>query len=97
MFKTNEYFDGNVKSIAFSTPEGPATIGVMAPGQYEFGTSSVELMTVISGLLTVKLPGSDTWTDFGPNKTFKVEAHKKFQLKVPCDTAYLCLYITHVE
>jgi uncharacterized protein YaiE (UPF0345 family) len=35
MFKVNEYFDGTVKSIAFGTAEGPATIGVMAPGEYE--------------------------------------------------------------
>lgn len=92
MFKTNEYFDGKVKSLSFSTPEGPATIGVMAPGEYEFGTSCVELMTVISGLLTVRLPDSDVWKAFGPNDTFKVQANKKFQLKVAGDTAYLCLY-----
>ena len=45
MFKVNEYFDGTVKSIAFGTPEGPATIGVMAPGEYEFGTASVKSCT----------------------------------------------------
>ena len=43
MFKVNEYFDGTVKSIAFGTAEGPATIGVMAPGEYEFGTSQREI------------------------------------------------------
>ncbi|MBU1138379.1 MAG: pyrimidine/purine nucleoside phosphorylase, partial [Proteobacteria bacterium] len=32
MFKTNEYFDGNVKSISFTCAEGPATVGVMAVG-----------------------------------------------------------------
>ncbi|MEN9461547.1 MAG: hypothetical protein RIS84_1567, partial [Pseudomonadota bacterium] len=32
MFKTNEYFDGKVKSIAFQTAEYPATVGVMAVG-----------------------------------------------------------------
>ena len=57
MFKVNEYFDGTVKSIAFGTAEGPATIGVMAPGEYEFGTSQREIMHVVSGALTVKLPG----------------------------------------
>jgi purine/pyrimidine-nucleoside phosphorylase len=92
MFKTNEYFDGKVKSIAFTTAEGPATVGVMAPGEYEFGTSCVEFMTVVSGLLTVCLPDSDTWQDFGPGTTFKVDANKKFRLKVGVDTAYLCLY-----
>ena len=92
MFKVNEYFEGNVKSLAFQTDEGPATVGVMAPGEYEFGTSTVEVMTVISGRLTVRLPGSDKWKDCKAGKTFRVEANKKFQLKVAADTAYLCLY-----
>ena len=92
MFKVNEYFEGKVKSLGFTTAEGPATIGVMAPGDYEFGTSSKEYMTVTSGKLTVKLPGSDEWKDFGANETFIVEANQKFQLKVAEDTAYLCLY-----
>lgn len=51
MFKVNEYFDGKVKSLGFSMADGPATIGVMAPGEYEFGTSSKEYMTVTSGKL----------------------------------------------
>ncbi len=92
MFDTNEYFDGKVKSIAFETGDGPATIGVMAAGQYEFGTSQQEIMQVVSGKLTVKLPGSDNWQDFGPGETFIVEANKKFQLQVAGDTSYLCLY-----
>ncbi|MGA2361919.1 MAG: pyrimidine/purine nucleoside phosphorylase [Candidatus Aminicenantales bacterium] len=92
MFKVNEYFDGKVKSLAFETAEGPATIGVMAPGEYEFGTSTVEIMTVITGKLTVKLPGSDAWKDYGPGASFTVEAKEKFQLKVAADTSYLCLY-----
>ncbi len=92
MFKVNEYFEGKVKSLGFTTAEGPATIGVMAPGEYEFGTSSKEYMTVTSGKLTVKLPGSDEWKDFKANETFIVEANQKFQLKVAEDTSYLCLY-----
>lgn len=92
MLKVNEYFEGKVKSIGFTTAEGPATIGVMVPGDYEFGTSSKEYMTVTSGKLTVKLPGSTEWKDFGANETFIVEANQKFQLKVAVDTAYLCLY-----
>jgi len=49
MFKTNEYFDGKVKSIAFETGQGSATIGVMAAGEYEFGTATKEIMSVTSG------------------------------------------------
>ena len=39
MFKMNQYFDGKVASLAFRTATLPATVGVMAPGEYEFGTS----------------------------------------------------------
>lgn len=92
MFKVNEYFDGKVKSLAFETGEGPATIGVMAAGEYEFGTSTIEFMTVTSGKLTVKLPGKEEWQDFSSGETFRVEANQKFQLKVESDTSYLCLY-----
>lgn len=92
MFKTNEYFDGKVKSIAFNTDEGPATVGVMAKGEYEFGTSKLEIMTVISGKLTVRLPDSKDWKEFRKNDSFTVPAGKKFNLKVESDTSYLCLY-----
>ena len=92
MFKINEYFEGKVKSIAFNTEEGPATIGVMAEGEYEFGTSTKEYMTVTSGCLTVKLPGSNEWKDFGKGETFIVPANEKFQLKVKAETSYLCRY-----
>ena len=92
MFKTNEYFGGKVKSIAFNTAEGPATIGVMAVGEYEFGTDTVEVMTVVDGKLTVKLPGETIWKDYANGMSFTVAAKAKFQLRVPRDTAYLCVY-----
>ncbi|MFH2094991.1 MAG: pyrimidine/purine nucleoside phosphorylase [Bacteroidota bacterium] len=92
MFKTNEYFEGRVKSIAFTTPEGPATIGVMAEGEYEFGTSSVEYMTVTSGKLSVLLPGKTEWETYSEGQTFIVDKDKKFKVWSERDTAYLCLY-----
>ena len=92
MFKTNEYFDGKVKSIAFETTEGPATIGVMAAGEYEFGTSTVEYMTVTSGVMIVQLPGKTAWKEYKEFETFIVEKDKKFKVKVSGDTSYRCLY-----
>lgn len=56
MFKTNEYFEGKVKSIAYENEGGQFTIGVMADGDYEFGTSSNEAMTVVDGTLVALLP-----------------------------------------
>lgn len=92
MFKVNQYFDGQVASIAFKGEQLPATVGVMAPGNYEFGTSQHEVMTVISGELTVKLPGSDSWQTYSRGQAFQVPANSKFQLQVGRDTAYLCTY-----
>ena len=92
MFKVNEYFDGTVKSIAFETAEGPATIGVMAAGNYEFGTAQREIMHVVSGALKVKLPESEQWETFEAGSQFQVPANSKFQLEVASETAYLCEY-----
>lgn len=92
MFKTNQYFDGKVVSIAFQGEQLPATVGVMAPGEYEFGTSQREVMQVISGALTVKLPGCTEWKTYRAGDSFEVPANEKFQLQVAQDTAYLCTY-----
>ncbi|MCB2185000.1 MAG: pyrimidine/purine nucleoside phosphorylase [Deltaproteobacteria bacterium] len=92
MLKSNQYFDGNVKSIGFVSADGPATAGVMAKGSYEFGTSTIEIMVVTSGLLKVKLPGRDDWQEFKPFDRFEVAANQKFQLEVPVDSSYLCYY-----
>jgi uncharacterized protein YaiE (UPF0345 family) len=92
MLESNEYFDGNVKSIGFKTATLPATVGVMEVGEYEFGTSQKETITVVSGALTVKLPDAENWKTFNSGDIFIVEADKKFQLKVEIATAYLCTY-----
>ncbi|OUS16603.1 hypothetical protein A9Q88_06935 [Gammaproteobacteria bacterium 50_400_T64] len=92
MLAVNEYFDGKVKSIGFATETLPATVGVMAPGDYEFATSEREVMTVVSGALTVKLPGKDGWQVFMTGDSFEVAAEKSFQLQVVATTAYLCTY-----
>ncbi len=81
MSKTNEYFEGRVKSLSFENNERPATIGVMAPGEYEFGTSKKEYMTVTCGRMEVEA-----------GKTFEVEANRSFNVRVEEETSYLCLY-----
>ncbi len=92
MLNVNEYFEGKVKSIGFENGEGNVTAGVMAPGEYEFGTCEDELMKVVSGELIVKLPGSETFQSYPTGTEFKVAANQKFQLKVEQSTAYLCFY-----
>ncbi len=92
MIKVNEYFDGRVKSLAFENNSGVYTVGVMAPGEYEFGTSTTEVMTVISGNMTILLPGSSDWKNYKPGESFTVQKDKKFKLKIEEPSSYLCLY-----
>tara|TARA_R110002072_G_scaffold36301_3_gene106983 strand:+ start:21821 stop:22105 length:285 start_codon:yes stop_codon:yes gene_type:complete len=92
MLNVNEYFAGNVKSIGFQTETLPASVGVMAVGEYTFDTSQRETMTVVSGKLTVKLPATNSWQDFPAGTSFIVDAEQAFDLKVDIETAYLCTY-----
>ena len=92
MFKVNEYFEGKVKSLGFSMKDGPATIGVMAKGEYEFGTSQKEIITLTTGAMSVKLPGEKDWRKIRVNDSFEVAAHQKFQVRIDEDSSYVCLY-----
>ncbi len=92
MISTNEYFKGNVKSLGYSSARGKSTVGVMEPGQYEFGTSTHETMHVIEGEMAVKLPNSSNWLTYKAGTYYEIDANEKFQVKVSEQTAYLCQY-----
>lgn len=88
----NSYFDDQVKSIALDNDEGTSTVGVMAVGEYTFGTSQREYMTVVTGALKVRLPDATNWQVFSKGETFIVEANLSFDVVVSEQTAYLCRY-----
>ncbi len=92
MFETNEYFDGKVKSIAFRGQDKPATVGVMAAGDYVFNTAAKEKMTVISGEMTIQLDPSDAAETYTAGESFDVAADSRFNVTLAADCAYLCEY-----
>lgn len=92
MFKTNTYFDNKVVSIAFSTKEGKATVGVMATGEYTFETETLEIMTVISGEMQIQLKGSEDYKVYKAYESFEVPANSSFKVRVKSDTSYKCNY-----
>lgn len=92
MFTTNEYFNGNVKSIAFQTQEKSATVGVMAAGEYTFTTADKEKMTVITGQLNITLKDESIESSYTAGQSFEVAANSAFNVSVPSDCAYLCEY-----
>ena len=89
MFKTNEYFEGKVISIAYESETNPSSVGVMAPGTYKFGTAAKEKMTVITGALEIQMPDATESTSYNAGESFNVDADSSFNVTVKTETAYL--------
>ena len=89
--KHNSYFESKVQSLAITTASGPATVGVIVPGKYSFGTDCEEHMHVVAGTLQAKLPGGE-WHSYGSGKFFIVPKGVKFEVEAEGDVAYLCHY-----
>jgi uncharacterized protein YaiE (UPF0345 family) len=89
--KHNSYFDGKVQSLAITTSEGRATVGVIEPGAYSFGTDTEEHMRVLAGVLKAKLPGGD-WQDYAAGESFIVPPNVKFEVEAAADVSYICHY-----
>jgi len=92
--KANVYFEGKVTSRAVLFADGTKkTLGIMMPGEYEFGTDCIEIMEILAGDLKVQLPGESEWIHIQGEGEFTVPANEKFKLQVATVTDYVCSYI----
>jgi uncharacterized protein YaiE (UPF0345 family) len=92
--KANVYFDGKVTSRTVLFADGTKkTLGILMPGEYEFGTDSKEIMEIQSGELQVLLPGATEWISINGTGEFTVPANAKFKLDVQTVSDYICSYI----
>lgn len=92
--KANSYFDGKVTSRTVLFPNGERkTLGIMMPGEYEFGTGLKEVMEILAGRLEVKLPGQEQYKPYAGGDSFEVPGNSTFQLIVKEVTDYCCSYI----
>jgi len=89
--KHSAYFEGKVQSLSLNTDKGNATVGVIEPGKYSFGTATQETMVIVSGKLKYKLPGKD-WKACKSGGKFVVEPKVTFEVEAAADTAYICYY-----
>jgi hypothetical protein len=91
--QANVYFDGKVTSRTVLFPDGTKkTLGIMLPGEYDFGTDTKEIMEINAGRLKVLIPGRSEWLEIDGSGTFEVPAHARFQLVVHTVTDYICSY-----
>jgi len=92
--KANIYFDGQVVSRSVLFPDGAKkTLGIMQPGEYEFGTADKEIMEILSGELDVSLPGVEGWRPVKGGESFEVPANAKFRMKVKTLTDCCCSFV----
>lgn len=90
----NIYFNGQVTSRTIHFADGShKTLGIMLPGEYEFGTEAKEVMEILAGELEIKLPGSDQWQTIRAGESFEVPANSRFGLKIHQITDYCCSYL----
>ena len=91
--KANIYFDGKVTSRTVLFEDGTRkTLGIMLPGQYEFGTADSELMEILAGTVRVLLPGQTEWQTIEAGQSFEVPANSKFQIEMQEPVDYCCSY-----
>lgn len=91
--QANIYFDGKVTSRIVNFADGSRkTLGIMMPGDYEFGTDENELMEILAGEVEVLLPGQTEWQTIKGGESFEVPAKAKFGIKVKSVTDYCCSY-----
>ncbi|MEM7390925.1 MAG: pyrimidine/purine nucleoside phosphorylase [Verrucomicrobiota bacterium] len=92
--EANIYFDGQVTSRTVLFPDGTKkSLGIMLPGDYEFGTAEKEIMEILSGELDVLLPGASEWKAVKGGESFEVPPDARFQLKIQSITDYCCSYL----
>ena len=93
MLKHNSYFDGNVQSIGFDRHGRRMTAGVIAPGEYHFGTEAPERMSVTSGELFVRLGADGEWRAYPAGTAFEVARKSGFDVRASEPSAYLCEFL----
>lgn len=92
--KANIFFDGGVTSRTLLFDDGSKkTLGIMLPGEYEFGTADPELMEITAGELDVFLPGESRWKTVKGGESFRVAGQATFRLKVKTLTDYCCSFL----
>jgi uncharacterized protein YaiE (UPF0345 family) len=92
--EANVYFDGKVTSRSIEFPNGEIkTLGVMLPGDFEFGTDAAELMEITRGSLMLQLASDETWREVKGGESFDVPAKSSFKVVVEEVTDYVCSYL----
>lgn len=94
--KGNVYFDGAVTSHAIILADGTKkTLGIIAPGSYQFDTQAPERMEITAGACCYLLKGSKDWLTAKAGETFEIPGDSAFEIAVEEGFAqYICSFLS---
>ena len=91
MFKLRKYHGNRVESLTYEKDGEAASVGILSPGEYEFGAVEKETTTVCSGEISVKVGDETEWKSYKKGETFVVPPQTSFMMKVSDMSTYFCM------
>jgi len=92
MYKIREYHGSKVMSLTNEEENNSFSIGIVSPGEFEFGAISKERYRVTSGEIEFWEEDENHWRLIREGKEFKVIDHKNFKMRTDKVSSYICFY-----
>ena len=93
MIKLRKYHGDLVQSLGFELKNGKqASVGVITPGEFEFGTINPETIKVSSGNISVWHEESKEWIILGEDQSYKIPQSCNYKLKTNEISSFICFY-----
>lgn len=92
MYELKKYHGDRVQSLTYDNDKKAFSIGIISPGEYQFGAIKKELFTVNYGSISAWDEESDEWKKYNEGESFLIPSHNNFKLKVEVISAYICHY-----
>ena len=92
MYELKKYHGDKVMSLTYEDEKQSFSVGILSPGEYQFGAIRKEIFTVTSGVIIANVGKSEIWATHEKNDEFTVPAQKNFKLRVDEVSTYICYY-----
>lgn len=92
MFELKRYHGDRVMSLTYDDENVSFSVGIISPGEYEFGAVKSEEFTVTAGVIRCWVEGDKEWSTNKKNEIFTVPSRKNFKLSVDEISSYICYY-----
>ncbi|RLD45260.1 MAG: hypothetical protein DRI89_01550 [Bacteroidetes bacterium] len=92
MFELRKYHGDKVMSLTYDDKMQSFSVGIIAPGEYSFGSLKKEIFTVTSGKIGFWTEDEEEWKTCDLGESFSVPEGKNFKLTVIETSSYICFY-----